>query len=93
MKSNGKENLIKEYKKDGYFVQGHYMFLPKKDAATRAVKRFLGENGKRGRFVPCNIILGNTKNEANFDDFKPYFKKWSVYSSQTNPAKLIQRSK
>ena len=66
----------------GYEVEGHYMFLPRQKAASRACGRYL-KKGKesRGRLVPPEVILGNTQNEANFDKLKPLFKKWSAYNN------------
>lgn len=91
LKSRGVEDTIKEFKDDGYDIEGHYMFVPRQVSANRAVKRYLGKDGKRGRLVPVEVILENTENEKNFDAMKPYFKKWSAYDNQGAEPKLISR--
>lgn len=89
LKSLSIEPAIKDFKKQGYDVEGHYMFLPRQTAAARAIGRFI----KRGRLVPVQVILANTKNEENFDKLKPYFKKWSMYDNQSKEGpKLVGRS-
>ena len=84
MKTGSKATaLVENMKKAGYDVEAHYMFLPPQDAAHRAMKRFLGPKDEgTGRFVPPELILGNTKNEANFDGIKPLVKKWSFWDNR-----------
>jgi predicted ABC-type ATPase len=83
-------------KKDGYDIQGHYMFLPRQKAAQRACGRYLKDGPEnRGRLVPPEVVLGNTKNEENFDKLKTYFSKWSCYDNDQpkgSPPKLIDHS-
>jgi predicted ABC-type ATPase len=75
MKSTEKANaLVSGFKSAGYSVESHYMFLPRQEAAKRAVHRFLG---KTGRFVPPDVVLANTTNEASFDAVKGLCDKWS----------------
>lgn len=50
------------------------MHLPRQEAAKRAVARFLG---KTARFVPPDVVLGNTTNEASFDEVKKMVDAWS----------------
>lgn len=92
MKSDKLQPTIDAYKEGGYRVEGHYMFVPRQEAARRAVGRFLGKGGKRGRLVPVRVVLSNTKNEANFDKLKPSFDKWSAYDNQGASPVLINRS-
>lgn len=93
LKSNSVEKTIVEMKKDGYDVEGHYMFVPRQTSAKRALSRYLGRDGKRGRLVPVDVILQNTENEKNFDNLKKYFSKWSAYDNQGAEPVLINRSK
>lgn len=80
MKTPGKAvALVKGFKEAGYKVAAHYMHLPRAEAAKRAVKRFLGPTG---RFVPPEVILGNTQNEAAFDQVKDLADTWSFRDNQ-----------
>lgn len=95
LKSDKMGPQLEAMSKSGYQIEGHYMFLPRQKAASRAVGRYL-KDGKhnRGRLVPPAVILGNTKNEANFDKLKPFFSKWSCYDNDQpkgQPPKLIDR--
>lgn len=95
LRSDGVGSTIAQMKASGYRVEGHYMFLPRQDAASRAVKRFLSKGpGQRGRLVPPEVVLQNTKNEANFEKLSRYFDKWSAYDNQGakgSTPKLIKR--
>ena len=55
------------------------MFLPRQDAAVRAVKRALG---KKPRYVPVEIVLQNTTNEKTFDSLRRFFDRWQFYDNQ-----------
>lgn len=66
--------LVKRFKDDGYQVEAHYMHLPRQEAAKRAVSRFLG---KTQRYVPVEVVLSNTGNEAAFDSIRDKVDKWS----------------
>jgi predicted ABC-type ATPase len=66
---------IKYFKDAGYRIEAHYMFLPRQEAAKRAVGRFL--NPDSGRFVPIDIVLANTTNEDAFEQVKPLCDSWS----------------
>lgn len=68
------------YKAAGYDVNGYYVYASPETAVGRALGRFV-RGGEKGRFVPPEVILGNTKNEANFDKMKPSFKRWQVYNN------------
>lgn len=68
--------LVNQFKGDGYRVEAHYMHLPRQEAAKRAIGRFLN-GGEKGRFVPPEVILGNTQNEAGFDEVKGLADAWS----------------
>ncbi len=65
--------------KNGYRTEGYYMFLPRQEAAFRAVKRAVGDTK---RYVPVNIVLDNTTNEVSFDAVKHLFSKWQFYDNQ-----------
>lgn len=67
-------NDLKKFKDLGYRTEAHYMHLPRQEAAKRAVSRFLG---KTQRYVPVDVVLSNTKNEATFDEVKGLVDKWS----------------
>lgn len=69
-------DLVKQFKDKGYSVEAHYMHLPRQEAAKRAVGRFL-HGGVTGRYVPPAVVLGNTGNEASFDQVKPLCDAWS----------------
>lgn len=62
------------FKNAGYRIELHYMYLPRQEAAKRAVERFMGQTK---RFVPPKIVLGNTENEKNFEKLKIYADAWS----------------
>lgn len=66
--------LVQRFKDSGYRVEAHYMHLPRQEAAKRAVGRFLGPTG---RFVPPEVVLSNTGNEAAFDAVKDLCDAWS----------------
>lgn len=84
--------LVSRFKGAGYGTEAHYMYLPPQEAAVRGVKRFMGPNG---RFVPPGIILGNTTNEASFNDVKRIADKWSFRDNQNldgSGPKLVMQS-
>ena len=89
--SRNVEKVMDSVRERGYTIEGHYMHLPRQEAARRAVNRYLGKNGKRGRLVPPNLILDMKQNEANFDALRAKFDRWSMYDNQTGP-RLIARS-
>lgn len=95
LKSLGVENDVKQAIASGYRIEGHYMFLPPKDAASRALSRYLGKGpGMRGRLVPPAVVLENTKNEANFDVMKKHFDRWSEYdNSGSKPVHIAHGGK
>lgn len=67
-------NDLNKFKELGYRVEAHYMHLPRQEAAKRAVARFLG---KTQRYVPVEVVLSNTSNEATFDEVRKLADKWS----------------
>ncbi len=71
--------LVQGFKDDGYRIHAHYMHLPREMAAERAVGRFLGPTG---RYVPVEVILGNTQNESAFDQVKALADKWTFHDNQ-----------
>lgn len=68
--------LVKRFNDAGYDTEAHYMHLPRQEAAKRAVGRFIG-GGENGRYVPIDVVLGNTSNEHSFDQVKGLVSKWS----------------
>ena len=65
-----------------YELDGYYMYASPETAARRALGRFKTKKGDfGGRFVPPEVILGNTKNESNFDRMSESFRKWAVYDN------------
>ncbi len=82
---------IKEYKEAGFRTEAHYMHLPRQEAAKRAVSRYLEPTG---RYVPAEIIIGNIKNEANFDELRKFVDDWSFRDNNVakgNAPKLVAR--
>jgi predicted ABC-type ATPase len=69
---------VDAFTKAGYEVEGYYMYLPRHEAANRAVARSLG---KTQRYVPLDIILSNTENEAIFDSLKERFVRWGMWDN------------
>jgi len=78
-----------------YELEGFYMYASPETAARRALSRFKTKKGDfSGRFVPPEVILGNTKNESNFDAMTPSFRRWEVYDNDEegrNEPRLVQR--
>ena len=62
----------------GYQLEGYYMYLPRHEAANRAVARALGAES---RFVPLDILLTNTQNEIVFDQLRGSFRKWGMWDN------------
>lgn len=71
---------VDAFKSAGFRTEAHYMHLPRQEAAKRAVGRFLG-GGENGRYVPPEVVLGNTGNEKNFDDIKGKVDAWSFHDN------------
>ena len=86
LKSN-RSKLVEAFKSSGYRVEGHYMHLPRDEAAISAVNRFKNGGAFDGRLVPVEVILANVNNEANFDSLKPHFDTWSVWSRASKLSK------
>lgn len=83
---------LNAFKDADYATEAHYMHLPRQEAAKRAVSRFLG---KTNRYVPVEVVLANTTNEATFDQIKPLVDSWSFRDNnvpQGQPPKLISQS-
>lgn len=78
-----------------YEMEGFYMYASPETAARRAMGRFKTKKGDfSGRFVPPEVILGNTKNESNFDAMTPNFRRWAVYDNNEegrSEPRLVQR--
>lgn len=80
MKGAGIAEKIDTFKKSGFRTEAHYMHLPRQEATKRAVSRFLN-GGEKGRFVPPEVVMGNTQNEANFDKIKDKVDAWSFHDN------------
>ena len=63
---------------NGYQIEGYYMYLPRHEAATRAIDRALGPTE---RFVPLDVILTNTQNEIVFDQLRSSFTRWGMWDN------------
>lgn len=74
---------VEEYKKQGYKVEGYYMYAPPQTAAERAIGRFVrgGSGNKMGRFVPPEYVASSTTNEETFDKMRPHFDNWAIYDN------------
>lgn len=94
LKSGGSaRRLVDTFRNSGYRVEGHYMFLPRQEAAFRAVHRFLG---KTGRYVPVEIVLDNIDNEQNFWELLEFFDVWSFRDNnvaRNTPPRLIAQGR
>lgn len=88
--------LVNHMKGLGYRTEAHYMHLPRQEAAKRAVDRFrTGKGDFKGRFVPPEVVLSNTGNEASFDQVKGLVDKWSFRDNNVpkgQPPRLISES-
>lgn len=79
------EKKVKSFDDAGYNIEMYYMHLPREKAAERAIGRFMG---KRGRYVPLNVLLNDMKNnEENFDKLKHYASKWAFYNNDVPDVK------
>lgn len=74
------EEKVDAFKNAGFRTEAHYMHLPRQEAAKRAIGRFLN-GGESGRYVPPEVVLGNTKNEENFDNIKGKVDAWSFHDN------------
>ncbi len=63
---------------NGYQIEGYYMYLPRHEAASRAIDRALGETR---RYVPLDVILTNTQNEIVFDQLRNSFSRWGMWDN------------
>lgn len=68
---------VEMFKEKKYRVEAHYMHLPRQEAAKRAVDRFFNAKNGKGRYVPVDVVLGNTTNEQTFEQIKPLVDAWS----------------
>jgi predicted ABC-type ATPase len=87
-----RDNLVKraaKYKSAGFSLATHYMFCPKQEAAYRTTSRFLGKDGKRGRYAPVDVVLSNVNNEANFEEVRKMSDKWSFHDNRAEHPVLI----
>lgn len=95
MKSEASSAMrMADYESAGYEIEGYYMYAAPEEAATRAMSRYSKGGTFSGRFVPPEVILGNTNNEQNFDKLSSGFRKWAVYDNNTlgQKPKLVSRS-
>ena len=66
----------------GYRMEGYYVYLPRQEAAFRAVLRALNKSVDKPRFVPVDVVLGNTTNEETWEAIKHLFFRWRAYDNQ-----------
>ena len=98
---------IQRAKDKGYSIHAHFMHVPPKEAAGRAIYRWLNlkdkkpqydKNGKiiRGRLVPPAVILGMVENTKHFDEARRMADVWSFnrnnVPSGVAPIKVISNS-
>ena len=78
---------LKLAKNLGYKTGAYYMHVPKQESLKRAIKRYIQnpDDDKiedfSGRFVPPDVLLNMTGNEANFDKVKDFADDWSFYDN------------
>lgn len=78
---------LKMAKNSGYKTGAYYMHVPKQESLKRAIKRYIESPTEKnvedftGRFVPPEVLLNMTGNEANFDKVKDYADDWSFYDN------------
>jgi predicted ABC-type ATPase len=82
--AKGAVERVNAFKDAGYQTEAHYMHLPRQEAAKRAVSRFLG---KTQRYVPVDVVLANTGNEASFDQVRQMVDKWSFRDNNVEQGK------
>ncbi len=66
---------LQMFKDAGYRTEAHYMFVPRQEAAKRALMRFL--NNPDGRYVAIKTVLNMKNGEQNFDAIKDFVDAWS----------------
>lgn len=85
---------VNYFQEAGYEIEAHYMYCPRQIAAKRAIERFMG---KTKRYVPVDVVLANTSNEATFDEVRKSCKAWSFRSNAGetfgNPALVSESGK
>lgn len=84
---------VQTFKDKGYRTEAHYMHLPRQEAAKRAVSRSLGASG---RYIPVEVVLGNTSNEESFDQIRKMVDRWSFRDNNVpkgQPPRLISESR
>ena len=75
---------LNAYKDAGFKTGGYYMHTPPAVAARNSINRFKTDKGDwSGRFVPPEVVLGNTTNEETFDNIRHLFDDWAVYANMT----------
>jgi predicted ABC-type ATPase len=79
--------VVREFIEIGYRVEVYYMYLPRQEAAKRAVSRFLGGTG---RFVPINVVLDSKANEISFDRVRPHSQDWNFWDNNVAVGQVPQ---
>lgn len=79
---------VAAYTSKGYDANGYFVHATAEVAVGRALGRFV-RGGGTGRYVPPDVILGNTKNESNFDNMAKGFKHWRVYDNNGDAPRLV----
>ncbi len=86
------ERRMQYFSAAGYRMEAHYMFVPRRGAAKRALMRFL--DTPNGRYVPPEVVLSMKNGERNFDIIKDYVDAWSFSDNNVSPQlppKLVAR--
>lgn len=83
---------IDDYKRAGYRIEGHYMFLPPQTSTKRGLERFMRGKGIKGRYVPPEYLIGSVTNERTFDGLKAKLDRWTIYQNMGKSPKLVAES-
>ena len=75
------EPILKGFSESGYNIELYFMYLPREEAAKRAILRFVHNN----RYVPLKVLLGMTDNEITFHKLRKYATKSGFYSNEVKP--------
>jgi predicted ABC-type ATPase len=81
-------DVVREFIEIGYRVEVYYMYLPRQEAAKRAIARFLGGIG---RFVPLEVVLASKANEVSFDRVRPNSQDWSFWDNNVALGQLPEQ--
>lgn len=83
------------FERRGYTIDGYYVFVPPQESAKRAVLRWKTKDADtqfKGRYVPLDIALGMTENEAVWDALLSRMRKWKFFDNQGSSPVLMAES-